>query len=113
MSRYVRPSGDAPEYTDALKAQVERLTSELAHMQTMQKVDQRVFEKLRETQDLAEQRWVELAEVKTAVRKLAAIVMDEYPEGDERFEFAYVTKALMDGPAFCEKLNAAMKEAKP
>ena len=30
MSRYVRPSGDAPEYTDALKAQVERLTAELA-----------------------------------------------------------------------------------
>jgi hypothetical protein len=62
---------------------------------------------------LAEQRRVELAECKAAVRKLAAIVMDEYPEGDERFEFAYVTKALMDGPAFCEKLNAAMKEAKP
>ena len=61
MSRYVRPSGDAPEYTDALKAQVERLTAELAHMQTMQKVDQRVFEKLRETQDLAEH-WAILAE---------------------------------------------------
>ena len=108
MSRYVRPSGDGPEYTDVLKAQVERLTAELdaekeisaaltfdreqlraeleterclsfreqvatleaqverltaelAHMQTMQKVDQRVFEKLRETQDLAEH-WAILAE---------------------------------------------------
>lgn len=30
MSRYVRPSGDGPEYTDVLKAQVERLTAELA-----------------------------------------------------------------------------------
>ena len=29
MSRYVRPSGDGPEYTDVLKAQVERLTAEL------------------------------------------------------------------------------------
>mgnify|MGYP003479971943 CR=1 FL=1 len=29
MSRYVRPSGDAPEYTDALKAQVERLNAAL------------------------------------------------------------------------------------
>ena len=75
MSRYVRPSGDAPEYTDALKAQVERLTSELAHMQTMQKVDQRVFEKLKETQDLAEhwailaeQRRVELGECRKAIK---------------------------------------------
>ncbi len=30
MSRYVRPSGDGPEYTDVLKAQVERLTTENA-----------------------------------------------------------------------------------
>ena len=30
MSRHVRPSGDGPEYTDVLKAQVERLTAELA-----------------------------------------------------------------------------------
>lgn len=29
MSRYVRPSGDAPEYTDVLKAQVERLNAAL------------------------------------------------------------------------------------
>ncbi len=33
MSRYVRPSGDGPEYTDVLKAQVERLTAELAEHQ--------------------------------------------------------------------------------
>lgn len=33
MSRYVRPSGDAPEYTDVLKAEIERLTAELAEAQ--------------------------------------------------------------------------------
>ena len=32
MSRYVRPSGDGPEYTDVLKAKVERLTAALVEV---------------------------------------------------------------------------------
>ena len=47
--------------TDEAADQIERLTAELAHMQTMQKVDQRVFEKLTETRDLAEH-WAIIAE---------------------------------------------------
>ena len=47
--------------TDEAADQIERLTAELAHMQTMQKVDQRVFEKLTETRDLAEH-WMIIAE---------------------------------------------------
>ena len=34
MSRYVRPSGDAPEYTDVLRAEIKRLTAELEQMRT-------------------------------------------------------------------------------
>ena len=88
MSRYVRPSGDAPEYTDALKAQVERLTAELAHMQTMQKVDQRVFEKLRETQDLAEQRWVELGECRKEASAEAADEIERLQRMIDHYEQA-------------------------
>ena len=96
MSRYVRPSGDAPEYTDALKAQVERLTAELAHMQTMQKVDQRVFEKLRETQDLAEhwailaeQRRVELGELKAQSGEPYGIVYEYHDYFGKHLSFRY------------------------
>ena len=96
MSRYVRPSGDAPEYTDALKAQVERLTAELAHMQTMQKVDQRVFEKLRETQDLAEhwailaeQRRVELVELKAQSGEPYGIVYEYHDYFGKHLSFRY------------------------
>ena len=49
------------EVTREAADQIERLTAELAHMQTMQKVDQRVFEKLTETRDLAEH-WMIIAE---------------------------------------------------
>lgn len=118
--------GSYKALTKALEEQVshhrrmsERYQESIKTMQSERDANAILTDELTETRDLAEhwailaeQRRVELAEVKAAVRKLAAIVMDEYPEGDERFEFAYVTKALMDGPVFCEKLNAAM-EAKP
>ena len=63
------------EVTREAADHIERLTAELAHMQTMQKVDQRVFERLTETRDLAEhwatlaeQRRVELGECRKAIK---------------------------------------------
>ena len=125
MSRYVRPSGDAPEYTDALKAQVERLTAELAHMQTMQKVDQRVFEKLRETQDLAEhwailaeQRRVELGECRELLKRLwiacptALKCSDFHHSKNERHGYDEECKPMTEYVEAIEAVNAAM-EAKP
>ena len=97
MSRYVRPSGDAPEYTDVLKAQVERLTAELdaekeisaaltfdreqlrAELETERCLSFReqvatLEAQLTETRDLAEhilaeQRWVELGECRKDVER--------------------------------------------
>ena len=97
MSRYVRPSGDGPEYTDVLKAQVERLTAELdaekeisaaltfdreqlrAELETERCLSFReqvatLEAQLTETRDLAEhilaeQRWVELGECRKDVER--------------------------------------------
>ena len=97
MSRYVRPSGDGPEYTDVLKAQVERLTAELdaekeisaaltfdreqlrAELETERCLSFReqvatLEDQLTETRDLAEhilaeQRWVELGECRKDVER--------------------------------------------
>lgn len=65
---------------------------------------------LTEAQQLAADRLVQMEQLQKDVRKLSAIIMLANPEGSDKYEFAYLTKALMDGPEFCEKLDAAMKE---
>ena len=129
MSRYVRPSGDGPEYTDVLKAQVERLTAELdaekeisaaltfdreqlrAELETERCLSFReqvatLEAQLRETQDLAEQRWVELGECRKDAERLDWLLCRVSGKEYRRIGIEYSAGCLRSD------IDAAM-EAKP
>ncbi len=102
-----------PTPLQAARTEIERLTAELAHMQTMQKVDQRVFEKLRETQDLAEhwailaeQRRVELGECRKDAERLDWLLCRVSGKEYRRIGIEYSAGCLRSD------IDAAM-EAKP
>ena len=104
------------EVTREAADQIERLTAELAHMQTMQKVDQRVFEKLTETRDLAEhwailaeQRRVELGECRKDAERYGWVVLNADPielYGDHPID--YETSA---DPEYKRQFDAAIDRA--